>query len=223
MQQLSKRQGVGPIALEFIILTAARTGEVLGARWSEIDLEKKIWIIPAERMKAAPRAPGAVDGADDRVAEGTAARRGGLVFIGSRANAPLGKMVMPDLIKAMGYETTIHGMRASFRTWAAESTAFARELIEVALAHAVGDATEQAYQRGDLLEKRRAVDGEWGAFVSTPPSRAKRRQRHAAAQGRVIPACKSAQFVAQLAARCPAWAIAELATLYLKSLVRHAG
>jgi integrase len=171
-QQLAEHQGVGPKALEFIILSCARTSEVLKARWSEFDIDnKKIWTVPASRMKgrkphvvpltermlvllkALPREPG-----DD-----------GLVFISSRSNAPLGKMTVPKLVDAMGYDVTVHGFRATFRTWAGEQTSFAREVIEFCLAHVVGDASERAYWRGDMIEKRRRLMEEWNKFVSTPP------------------------------------------------------
>lgn len=185
--QLSQHKGFGPKALEFIILTASRTGEVLGARWNEFDWGNKVWTVPAIRMKARnakarkphrvpltgrmirllkslPRESSAVaalrrdSGADDN----------SLVFIGTKPNKVLGKMVLPDLVDAMGHDVTIHGFRASFRTWAAESTAYPREVIEAALAHATGNEVEAAYQRSDVLAKRRALMEQWSTFISTP-------------------------------------------------------
>jgi integrase len=92
----------------------------------------------------------------------------GFVFVGTKLNAPLGKMTMLALVDAMGHDVTIHGFRASFRTWAAESTSFPREVIEAALAHVTGTAVELSYQRSDVLEKRRQLMEQWSAFVATP-------------------------------------------------------
>jgi integrase len=154
--------------LQFIILAAARTGEVLNARWSEFDLDKKTWTIPGPRMKGRKTH---VVPLTDRMIELLPAREAGndLVFIGTKANKPLGKMVLPKLVDAMGYDDiTIHGFRASFKTWAGESTAFANEAIEFSLAHVVGDDSEQAYWRGTLIDKRRELMKAWNNFVSTP-------------------------------------------------------
>ena len=92
----------------------------------------------------------------------------GLVFVGHKANTLIGKMVLPDLIDAMGYDATVHGMRASFKSWASEQTAYPSEIIEFSLAHVVGSASEQAYQRSDVLEKRRLLMEQWSTFVTTP-------------------------------------------------------
>jgi integrase len=172
IEQLSKRQGIAARALEFIVLTASGTGEVLNARWSEIDFEKRIWAVPSERMKGKRehRVP-----LTDRMIKllKSLPREGGddgLVFIGGKIGKPLSKMILPDLLKAMGYgHVTVHGMRSSFRTWAAETTAHPRECIEICLAHAVGDATERAYQRSDMVERRRQLMEQWGAFIASPP------------------------------------------------------
>ena len=167
--QLATRKGIGSKALEFIILTACRTSEVLKARWSEFDLEQKFWTIPAERMKArrAFRVP--LTTAMIKLLKSLQREAGSdLVFIGSRKGAPIGKMALPSLVESMGYDVTVHGMRASFRTWAAEQTAFPREIIEQCLAHATGTAVELSYQRSDVLEKRRQLMEQWSAFVSTP-------------------------------------------------------
>jgi integrase len=107
-------------------------------------------------LKALPR-----EGGDDGLADG-------LVFIGSKANTPLGKMIMPKLVDAMKYDVTIHGFRASFKTWATEQTSYPREIIEFCLAHVVGPDSEQAYLRSDVLEKRRHLMEAWSTFVSTP-------------------------------------------------------
>jgi integrase len=164
---LASQQGIGPRALEFLTLTAARTGEVVHAQWSEIDFENRIWTVPEARMKGRKlhRVP-----LSDRAIEILRAlpTEGDLVFIGSRKNAPIGKNVMPNLVEAMGRAVTIHGFRASFKSWASERTSFPREIIEAALAHQVGNSVEQAYQRSDVLEKRRKLMEAWATFCTTP-------------------------------------------------------
>jgi integrase len=168
--QLSQRQGIGPKALEFMILTASRTGEALGVRWNEIDLDAKVWTVPPERMKGRKEHRVPLTDRTIKLLKSLPREAGnnGLLFIGTKVNAPLGKMVLPDLVDAMGHDVTIHGFRASFRTWAAESTGFPREVIEAALAHKTGTAVELAYQRSDVLEKRRQLMEAWSAFVATP-------------------------------------------------------
>jgi integrase len=162
---LREQDGASARALEFTILTGARTNESIGAQWSEFDLSGKVWTVPAERMKA---------GREHRVPLSAAAveilrrmenvREGELVFPGDR-RAALSNMAMLMLLRRMGREDlTVHGFRSTFRTWAAECTSFPREVIEAALAHLVGDATERAYQRGDLFEKRRRLMDGWAAY-----------------------------------------------------------
>ena len=154
--------GVSARALEFTILTAARSGEVLGARWPEIDMEAKVWTVPAARMKAArehrvplsPRAVAVIAGmAETRVSD--------YVFPGARRNRPLSVMAMAMLLRQHGPGFTVHGFRSAFRDWCGERTHFPRELAEAALAHVVGDATERAYRRGDALDKRRELMDAW--------------------------------------------------------------
>jgi integrase len=167
--ELRKRGGIDAAALEFLILTASRTGEVLNARWSEVNLAEKSWTIPAERMKG--RKPHRVALSDRAVAILKSLPReanNDLVFIGNKPGKPLDKMVMPRLVAAMGVDTTIHGFRATFRTWAAEQTSYPREVIEAALAHTTGSAVEMAYQRSDMIEKRRQLMEQWSTFVATP-------------------------------------------------------
>jgi integrase len=172
--QLSQYQGIAPRSLEFLILSAARTSEVLNARWSEFDFENRIWTIPDHKMKARKihRVP-----LTDRMIELLKAlpREGGadgIVFIGSKANTPQAKNTLSKLVtKTMGRDCTVHGFRSSFRTWAAESTAFPREIIEAALAHTTGTAVELAYQRSDVIEKRRKLMDAWAAFVASPQRR----------------------------------------------------
>lgn len=168
---LRARGGMGvtaaALALEFTILTAARTNEVLGARWDEIDRLAAPWTVPAERMKAhrehrVPLCPQAL-----RVLEhARALHNGDLIFPSRPFDRPLSSASMMAVLKRMGRaDLTVHGFRATFRTWAAERTMFPREVAEAALAHVVGDDTERAYQRGDLFEKRRKLMAEWGQFL----------------------------------------------------------
>jgi integrase len=164
--------GISALALEFTILTAARSGEVLGARWPEIDLAAKTWTVPASRMKgkrehrvplpdralailravATLRADDAADAAP--------------VFPGMRPGAGLSVMALDMVLRRMKVaDATVHGFRSSFRDWAGESTSFPREVAEAALAHQVGDETERAYRRGDALERRRGLMAAWAAFI----------------------------------------------------------
>jgi integrase len=169
--QLAQQSGVPPQALEFLILTAARSGEIIGARWNEIDLDKQLWVIPKERMKEKRehRVP-LVDRAIAILKE--LPREGDFVFIGARKGQPLGKNSFLKLIWTMGRnDITIHGFRSSFRDWAGETTAFPADLCEVALSHVVGGKVQTTYQRGDLLEKRRKLMEAWAAYCATPVKR----------------------------------------------------
>jgi integrase len=163
-----QRGDVNSKALEFLILTAARSGEVIGARWSEIDFDNKLWVIPPERMKEKkPHRVPLVDRAIQILKE--LPREGDFVFIGSRKNMPLGKNSFLKLIWAIGRDDiTVHGFRSSFRDWAGETTAFPADICEAALSHAVGGKVQITYQRGDLLEKRRKLMEAWAAFVKLP-------------------------------------------------------
>lgn len=229
MKRLSGQDSAGAVALRFLILTAARSGEVLNATWNEIDLESKIWTIPASRMKAArehrvplsgralaivkrlaemtgvsPQTVGRAlvpDGTKNVPRETVATnvaksapnvaseqmperpiptgefetividppwpmtRSGPFVFPGLKRGRPLSSMALEMLLRRMNVETTVHGFRSSFRDWAGDATDFPREVAEAALAHVIGDKAEQAYRRGDALEKRRALMDAWGAFV----------------------------------------------------------
>jgi integrase len=155
------------LALEFLVLTATRSGEVRGASWSEIDLEKGVWTIPAPRAKAkrehrVPLTGRAMDVL--RMARVTAARSA-LVFP-SRSEKSISDMTLSKLIKSLGYDADVHGFRTSFRTWTQEQTDYPRELCEVALSHKVGDQVERAYARSDLFEKRRVMMEEWAEFLT---------------------------------------------------------
>ncbi len=164
---LRARSAVTASALEFTILTAARVGESLGARWDEIDRKAKVWIVPAERMKAGrehrvPLSPRALEILDAMAP----LRRGDLVFPSFKANKAMSDMALSALLKRMKADCTTHGFRSSFRDWTGETTSFPREIAEAALAHSVGDETERAYRRGDALEKRRVLMNAWASYVS---------------------------------------------------------
>jgi integrase len=152
-------------ALKFAILTAARSGEVYGATWNEIELDGRVWSIPRERMKQgrAHRVPLA----DPAVAilEAMFRRReSNFVFPGRRRGKPLSHVAMAKVLERMEVDATVHGFRSSFRDWAGNETDFPREVAEAALGHVVGDAAEQAYRRGDALEKRRALMAAWATY-----------------------------------------------------------
>ena len=166
MAQLRARPAMAARSLEFTVLTAARTGETLGARWGEIDLEAAVWTVPATRMKAGRehRVPlSALAVALLRALEPLRGE-GPYVFPGQRRGKPLSNMAMDMMLRRMGSEVTVHGFRSTFRDWAGEETDHPREVAEAALAHTVGDATERAYRRGDALAKRRRLMDDWAAY-----------------------------------------------------------
>jgi integrase len=168
MGELRERGDVGARALELAVLTALRTGEVIGAQWTEIDLAAKVWTVPAARMKTARehRVP-----LSRRALEilGAMGRESNFVFPGGREGRPLSNMAMLKTLERMGYgEVTVHGFRSTFRDWAAETTAYPNHVVEMALAHAVGDKVEAAYRRGDLFEKRRRLMDAWAQFCGQP-------------------------------------------------------
>ena len=156
MAELRGRGAIAARGLEFLILTAARTSEVTGLRWDEIDVDKSVWTIPAGRMKS--KKPHRIPLSSDALALFQAmkvVRRSDFVFAGDRPNRPLSNMAFLQLLKRLGRsDLTVHGFRSSFRDWAAERTAYPNEVAEMALAHAVPDKVEAAYRRGDLLAKR---------------------------------------------------------------------
>jgi integrase len=168
MARLRTVDTVAGWALEFAILTAARSGETYGAAWPEIDLEAAVWTIPAARMKAARvhRIP-LSDPALAVLKKAKPLRMGELVFPGHRRGKPLSHVAMAKVIERLGVEgATVHGFRSAFRDWAGNETNHPREIAEAALAHVVGDAAEQAYRRGDALEKRRALMKDWGKYCA---------------------------------------------------------
>ena len=161
-----KQNGIAARALEFLVLTATRTGETLGATWNEVDLSAKLWTIPAARMKA---------GKEHRVplSDATLAvlqqmqeiRHSDYVFPGGRDHRPLSEMSLLMLLRRMGHgDITAHGFRSTFRDWAAERTTFPREVAEMALAHAIPEAVEAAYRRGDLFDKRKKLMAAWAEY-----------------------------------------------------------
>lgn len=172
MAELRKREGVGARALEFLILAAARSGEVLGAKWDEIDLANKMWTVPAGRMKAGQEHRVALSQRAVELLRGLPAEEGNnFVFIGPRPGNGLSSMILMQCLRRMGHgDVSVHGFRSTFRDWAAEQTNFPREVCELALAHKVGDKVERAYQRGDLLKKRFLLAEAWSKFSSSPPA-----------------------------------------------------
>jgi integrase len=164
--KLREREASAALALELCVLTAARSGEILGMQWAEIDFDKKIWTVPANRMKA---------GREHRVplsARAVAILRklekvklGEFVFAGQKRNKPLSNMAMEMVLRRMKIEdATVHGFRSSFRDWAGNVSNFPREITETALAHVIGDKAEQAYRRSDALEKRRKLMEAWAGY-----------------------------------------------------------
>jgi integrase len=167
--KLRQQEGVAARALEFAILTVARTAEALGARWDELDLAEKTWTLPAGRMKTGVehRVP-ISERALEILEEMQVIRQGDLVFPGARRGRPLSHAAMLRVLAAMECRTTVHGFRSSFSTWASEITGFPPEVIEGALAHAVGNTVARAYRRGDLFDKRRLLMGAWAQYCATP-------------------------------------------------------
>ena len=159
-------------ALEFLILTAARTGEVIGARWDEINLAERLWIVPAARMKAGKEHRVPLSSAALAIVETMAEQRqGDFVFPGGRTGQPLSNMALLMTLRRMGRgDLTAHGFRSTFSDWCAERTNFPSEVREMALAHTVGDKVEAAYRRGDLFEKRRQLAEAWAVYCAEPIS-----------------------------------------------------
>jgi integrase len=177
---LRGREGMSARALEFTILTAARTGEALGAKWDEIDLSAKVWTVPADRMKAGRehRVPLSVAALDvlEKVRSLALMHDGkpdpaAPLFPGPRRALPMSNMTMLMLLRRMKRDDlTAHGFRSTFSDWAAERTAYPREVVEMALAHAVENKVEAAYRRGDLFDKRRRLMADWARFCEAPPT-----------------------------------------------------
>ena len=165
MAELRAINSISARALEFTILTAARTGETLGAKWVEIDEENAIWTVPGERMKAGavhrvPLSKASLAILDDQIQM----MRNPFIFTGARQGLGLSNMSMLKVIRRLRPGLTVHGFRSAFRTWAAEQTNFPREIAEACLAHTVGNAVERSYRRGDFFEKRRTLLTAWANF-----------------------------------------------------------
>lgn len=166
LRSMSGQGEVGRLAFEFLILTAGRTSEVLGACWSEIDETEGLWIVPAVRMKAGREHRVPLSGRTLDILNRAKELGGGssLVFPGRSGTRPLSNMVFLMALRRMGASITAHGFRSSFRDWAAEATSLPREVAEMALAHMIENRVEAAYRRGDLLTKRRELMEQWATF-----------------------------------------------------------
>ncbi|PZQ78241.1 Prophage integrase IntA [Xylophilus ampelinus] len=187
------------LALEFTVLTAARSGETRGALWTEIDWDTRCWNIPEERMKAgrrhsvplSARAVQVLQEAKKLHDAGIVASELGLIFPNTKG-LPLSDMVFTQLLRRLQLEYTMHGFRASFRTWGSEQTRYEHEMLEFALAHTVGDQTVRAYMRTDMLEKRRQLMDDWAAFIAAnssgdPPRIAEKTGKSGAAKRETAP------------------------------------
>jgi integrase len=173
MPKLREIEGMGALALEFTILTAARSGETRGATWSEIDVATATWTIPADRMKMdvehrVPLSPRAIE-----ILQQVAPLKRSddcIVFPGVRRGTALSDMTLLSVLKRMNVDVTVHGFRSTFRTWAGDTAAAPREIAEMSLAHAIGDAAEQAYSRSSALERRRVLMTAWADFCERVPA-----------------------------------------------------
>jgi len=172
LTKLRSRESVGRLALELLVLTAARSGEIRGATWAEFDLEAALWTIPANRMKAGkehvvPLSEAAL-GALGRIQRWRVDPKSAdaLVFPGVKRGKPISDMTLTKVMRDMGLTAVPHGFRSSFKDWASETTNFPNELSEAALAHAIINKSEAAYRRGNLLEKRRVMMTAWASFAT---------------------------------------------------------
>lgn len=173
LEKLSERETVGRLALQALIFTAARSGEIRGATWAELDLEAALWTVPATRMKMGrahivPLSPAAV-AAFER-AKKYKAGVSDLVFPGQDVKKPLSDMTLLKILRAMDLAVTVHGFRSAFRDWVAEQTDYAGEVAEAALAHTVSNKVEAAYRRTDFLDKRRLLMRDWAVFCKKAPA-----------------------------------------------------
>lgn len=170
MAALQKQEGVAALALRFVILTACRTGEALGATWSEIDIAEALWTVPGARMKAGrehrvPLSDAALEVLKQAVALQTGRKGDAPVFPGRKDSKPLSNMGLLMLLRRMERaDLTAHGFRSTFRDWCSESTNYPSEVAELALAHTVSDKVEAAYRRGDMIDKRRRLMADWATF-----------------------------------------------------------
>lgn len=166
LADLRGREAIAALALEFVILTATRTSEVLGATWAEVDLEKAVWTIPGSRMKAGKehRVPLSLRAVE--ILEKVKPLSKASLFPAVRGGK-LSSMAMTMLMRRMKQDCTVHGFRSAFRDWAAERTGYAHEVCEMALAHVIGNKSEAAYRRGDLFEKRRRLMDDWANYCAS--------------------------------------------------------
>src|SRR6516165_3931788 len=173
---LRAREAIAARALEFLVLTAARTGEVIGTRWNEIDLLDKTWTVPAARMKAHREHRVPLSARTIVILREMKAARNGnddnaFIFPGPNPRRPLSNVALLRLLERMQLDNlTVHGFRATFKTWASERTSFQNEIVEASLAHTIGGKVEQAYMRGDMFEKRRRLMQQWATFCTTAPA-----------------------------------------------------
>jgi integrase len=170
VSQLRARESMAVLCLEFTILTAARSGEALGARWNEFDLDTRLWVLPRERTKRnrEHRVP-----LSDRCVEilhklePLATGPESFLFQGMKTGRPLSVMALEMLLRRMKLKVTVHGFRSTFRDWAGDCTSFPREVVEEALSHQVGSEVERSYRRGDALDKRRQLMQAWADHCAT--------------------------------------------------------
>lgn len=178
MVDLRKLDSTSAMALEFLILTAARTGEVLGAQWTEIDLEGRTWTVPAARMKAKREHRVPLSEAAIAVLQRVPRINGNpYIFPGARAGRPLSNMALLQCMRGLGYgvggergDAVPHGFRSSFRDWAEETTGHPHSVVEMALAHTISSKVEAAYRRGNLFAKRRALMDDWADWCQRKPA-----------------------------------------------------
>jgi integrase len=170
---LQARQATAALALEFAILTAARSGEVIGARWVEFDLDRAVWTVPATRMKAGREHRVPLSRRALKILKAVhEARNGDFVFLGHKPGRSLSVMALEMVLRRMKVkDATVHGFRSAFRDWAAECTNFPNEVCEAALAHAIENKAEAAYRRGDLFDKRRKLMEIWASYCASPETR----------------------------------------------------
>jgi integrase len=166
MLDLGQQQSIAARALEFLILTAARTGEVLGAKWNEIDFDSKVWTVPAGRMKNGKEHAVPLSGHAMELLHNMP-RVSDYIFAGTQPGNRLGDKAMIAVLTSMRPGATVHGFRSSFRDWAGDRTSFPKDVIEHALSHTIKDQTEAAYRRATALEKRRKLMEAWGSFCHT--------------------------------------------------------
>jgi integrase len=173
MGRLNERESFTRLGLQFAILTAARSGEVRGATWAEIDFEAQLWTVPAERMKAEREHVVPLSEPALRILRRCKELMVGdapLVFPGSRPRQPMSDMTLTKLMRELKAPFTVHGFRSSFRDWVSEETHVQGEIAEAALAHTIPNKTEAAYRRGKLLNKRRLLMRDWASFCVAPPT-----------------------------------------------------